>query len=62
VSNEDNLPVDERPPFERFRDLAKRVFNVPPEDLKRRQEEWTANRKKGRKKNGPGAKPGPRSP
>jgi hypothetical protein len=49
MSREDNLP-EERTPYERFRDLAKQVLNLPPEELQRRQAEWKTQRKK-RKKN-----------
>jgi hypothetical protein len=56
MSNDSSLPADERTPYERFRDLARRVLDVPPEELQRRQTEWKAERSKKPKKNGPKGK------
>lgn len=62
MSSDDGLPPDERTPYERFRDLAKQVFDVPPEELQRRQAEWKAERRRKTKKAGPGRVPGPDLP
>lgn len=53
MSEEKHLPPEEETPFGRFRKLAKEVFNLPPEEVKRRQVEWESGRKGRRKKNGP---------
>lgn len=54
MSSDDGLPADKRTPYERFRDLAKRVPEVPPEELKRRQAEYEGQHDvSGAKKRGP---------
>lgn len=46
----DPQPEDTRTPYERFDDLAKKVFSVPKKEIDRRQAEYEKQQEKKRKR------------